>query len=412
MKDWLRFRFGRVTSSGLYIPQVDGLRLVAILAVIGHHVFAAYLELTHRLGAQQLPRDWAMLYSRSPLVSWALNLALGVPLFCVISGFVLSLPFAANYLKGAPRPSRKVYFLRRLVRLEPPYFLNLIILFAVIVTPWRQSDPLGWFTSYFHAFFPHLLASLAYLHAVIFSQASWINGVAWTLEIEVEFYLLLPLLAELFRIRPTALRRSLVVLLILACALANQFWIVPSGIPLLKLSLPVQLHFFLAGLLLADLYLDPPRIFTSRAQAADALAMLSFVLFIYVVHYRQVLVSMQPFLVMGIYLGVLLGDWVSRPFRLPVVTLLGGMSYTVYLYHSFMVRQLLPFTIRLFPPVHPLWVDFIAQFLLLLLPIFALCAVLFVLTERPFMILSKEVSRRSKSVAASGAAALKAGGVF
>jgi hypothetical protein len=54
------------------------------MLVFCHHAFAHYLEHTHRLGTQSLPRDWALIYPRSPLVSWGLDLAFGVPLFGTI----------------------------------------------------------------------------------------------------------------------------------------------------------------------------------------------------------------------------------------------------------------------------------------------------------------------------------------
>jgi len=397
MKEWLLGHFGRVTSSGHYIPEIDGLRLLAILLVLGHHVVAGYLEQTHRLGTQQLPRDWSLIYYRSSLVGWALNLAIGVPLFCVISGFVLSLPFAANYLTGAPRPSRKIYLLRRLVRLEPPYFLNLIFLFLVIVTPWRQADPAAYFHWNFKLLAPHLVASLAYLHAAIYSQPSWINGIAWTLEIEVQFYLLLPLFAELFRIRPTILRRAILISMLLASALVTHYWIEPSGWARLNLTLAIQLHYFLAGLLLADIYLEPPRNLTLRPIVLDLIALLNFVLFVYVLHWKTSLAWLEPLLIAGFYFGVLFGKWASWPFRLRIVTLLGGMSYTVFLYHFFIVRKLLPLTVRLLPPVHALWFGATMQFLVLLVPVFGISAALFLMTERPFMTLSKEISRRSRS---------------
>jgi peptidoglycan/LPS O-acetylase OafA/YrhL len=85
------------------------------MLVFCHHAFAHYLEHTHRLGTQSLPRDWALIYPRSPLVSWGLDLAFGVPLFGTISGFVLSIPFSRSGIKGAPSPTAPVAPQRRAV---------------------------------------------------------------------------------------------------------------------------------------------------------------------------------------------------------------------------------------------------------------------------------------------------------
>ena len=246
----LRRSFSRVTSTVDFIPQIDGLRFLAMMLVLLHHVFASYLETTHRLGTNHLPQDWSVIAPRSALVNWALHLWIGVPMFCVISGFVLAIPFARSYRKHGRPPSRRLYFLRRLIRMEPPYIINMAVMFLVMAIYWLVTGGRNVLFVDSKVFFPHLLASLAYLHAQIYQTASWINGVAWTLEIEVQFYLVLPFLAELFRVRNAALRRAILFCLVLSAALLSQFVVLPSGNPRLLLSLAVQLQFFIAGVLL------------------------------------------------------------------------------------------------------------------------------------------------------------------
>ena len=390
----LRRRLARITSSGEFIPQIDGLRFLAILLVLGHHVFAGYLVQTHRLGTQQLPRDWSLIAPRSALIGWVLHLAFGVQLFFVISGFVLALPFARSYLRGSAPPSLKMYYLRRLIRLEPPYILHMIFMFLVIVIPWREKSPWWYLYAHVRAFGPHLLATLAYLHAVVYAEPSWINGVAWSLEIEIQFYIVLPILVELFRIRRDLWRRGILIALVVASALISQFFVQHSGNARLILSLANQLQFFLAGILLVDIYLEPAQILRLGPRIADGAAVLNAALLVYVLHWAPRVAWIEPFLVLGFYLGVLYGNWASRLFRLPALTLPGGISYTTYLYHFFIINLLFPLTVRIFPPSHALWWDAGVQFALMLAPVFGVCTVLFLVTEKPFMILSREVARR------------------
>lgn len=392
LRAFLRQRFTRVTTSVAFIPQLDGLRALAIFLVIIHHVFAIYLEETHRLGAQSLPRDWALIAPRSWLISWALHTAIGVSMFFVISGFILAIPFARRYLSGQAPPSSRLYLLRRLIRMEPPYFLSMTLMFLWLLIGPHPSWEHFWQIA--HAFGPHYLASMAYLHGAIYGEGSWINGVAWTLEIEIQFYLLLPLLAELFRIRRSGLRRVILLAAVVLSALFAQLLLPHLHNARLELSFIGQMHFFLAGVLLADVYLDPPRMLQLGPRAGDALAFLSAALIVYVLHRRPVLTWTEPILVINMFFAVLHGRCMRRLFALRLLTVPGTMCYTVFLYHTFIARTLLPFTIRFFPPAHALWWDAGVQILLMLPPLFLISALLFLVTERPFMILSHRAARR------------------
>jgi peptidoglycan/LPS O-acetylase OafA/YrhL len=271
----------------------------------------------------------------------------------------------------------------------------MLFMFLVIIFPWHQPHPLLYFIVRSRIFLPHLAASLVYLHAAIYQQASWINGVAWTLEIEVQFYLLLPLLAELFRIRHTRLRRAILTSLVLASALISQFLVQPSGIARLNLSLP--LHFFIAGVLLADIYLETPRILRLGPLSGDALTLLTGGLLVYVLHWKPTLAWVEPYLIIGFCLAIFRGAWASRLFKWGPLAIPGAMCYTIYLYHSFVVQHLMPVTLGIVPAGHALWLEAAVQFALMLLPVLVVSAVLFRFTEKPFMILSHEVARRLRA---------------
>src|ERR1700722_2287912 len=131
-------QFRRITTQKRFIPQIDGLRFVAIGSVVLFHLYAV-LE----LGA--IPRP----------VSLNTDLAKGgVELFFAISGFILGVPFASRYLLKAEKVNLKQYFQRRLTRLEPPYFISLFVCAALQVV-WSHRS--------LSDFAPHLMASSAYL---------------------------------------------------------------------------------------------------------------------------------------------------------------------------------------------------------------------------------------------------------
>ena len=157
--DHVLSRLSRRTSSGRYIPEIDGLRFLAIALVVGFHV-GIVLSPNLRLN---LPFGTALPSAKAPPVlasGW-----FGVELFFVISGFILALPFAAWRRTGGRPVNLRAYYLRRLTRLEPPYVLALGLAFvaAAAVGPVR-------------ILVPHLLASLVYQHGTLFGYDSFLNS--------------------------------------------------------------------------------------------------------------------------------------------------------------------------------------------------------------------------------------------
>jgi peptidoglycan/LPS O-acetylase OafA/YrhL len=394
--------FSRVTSSVGYIPQIDGLRALAVLLVVGHHVFAIYLAQTHRLGTQSLPPNWGLIWNRSAVVPWGVHLAFGVPIFFAISGFVLAMPFAGSILGGKGFPSTRLYLLRRLIRLEPPYVLCLTFYFAFILLPYLHPN---WrFHVMLNIFGPHYLASLAYLHALIYGGPSWVYGNAWTLEIEVQFYLLMPLFAQVFRIWRAGLRRWLLAVAVLAAALFSQFGVPALHNPLLQWTIVGHLEFFFAGILLADLYRDPPKGLRLTPRVADLCALLGVALVVYALHWSQAMAWTAAFGVAGLFWGVLRGGWIGRVFSQRWLTVPGMMCYTIYLYHWFVIEHSMPLALKLLGPQHALWLDAAAVTLMMLPPILLMSAVLYLVTERPFVLLSHTATRRWRSVKMDAAA--------
>ena len=67
----------------------------------------------------------------------------------------------------------------------------------------------------------------------------------------------------------------------------------------------------------------------------------------------------------------------------PGITTVGGMCYTIYMYHWLMISLLVRVTGCL--QTHILWIDLLVQFALMSIAIILISAVLFILFERPFM---------------------------
>src|ERR1051326_4960715 len=229
-----------LTPGRQFIPQVDGLRFVAIAAVVLYHVNA------YVLGRQVAGADIR------PSEAWLPTLlgigAYGVQLFFVISGFLLALPFARAKFGMAPRPSLRNYYLRRLTRLEPPYIVAMCAIFSAGILIHRISPDTA--TAWPHlSEWPNLVTSLLYQHNLIFGQPSAIASVAWSLEIEVQFYVLVPLLAMVFSLRNTTLRRALLVGIMVGSAFVRNLLLPHASIA--GLTLAGQCEWFGGGFLFA-----------------------------------------------------------------------------------------------------------------------------------------------------------------
>jgi peptidoglycan/LPS O-acetylase OafA/YrhL len=153
-----------------------------------------------------------------------------------------------------------------------------------------------------------------------------LDGVTWTLEIEVQFYLLAPLLAHVFQMTARPRRLALVAAMCGAPLLAN---IVPRG----SLTVLEFAQYFLGGFLLADLYTSGDQARGVPVWGYDLLATVCLMA-TFLVPESPLLPWVLPWLLCGIFLGALRGGWFARFLKRPWVSVLGGMCYSLYLLHN------------------------------------------------------------------------------
>lgn len=304
-------KFRRITSNGSFIPEIDGLRFLAILTVILFHLQSLIL-LNPNYGAVIHSSNFRFL-ERLFTNGWQ-----GVELFFVISGFILGMPFAKHYLQGTPKVSIKSYFLRRVSRLEPPYFLLMIVFFGLNVLKNEHSPGL---------LFQHLLASLAYLHNIIFGNEIYLVSVAWSLEIEVQFYILAPLLAYVFRL-PKLIRRIVLVSGIMV--FSSLLFYAPCATP----TLYTFIQYFLIGFLLVDVYIETPKIKIAKSLeiSLGSIALLAILM----INSHESLFTHSVFIVaiFILYLLTLTTNFWKKVFSLNFIATTGGMCYSIYLLHT------------------------------------------------------------------------------
>ena len=365
-----------MTSSGKYSPEIDGLRFLAIMSVFVFHVAE---NLAHRD-----PAHWSIPLGESALAPYVISGDKGVHLFFVISGLVLGLPFAAHALRGGSPVSLRSYFARRVTRLEPPYVVAMLGCYLLLRALAANDPPQP----------GNLLASLFYGHGLAYGEPSLVNNVAWSLEVEIQFYLLVPVLTLLYRIRRAALRRGVFIALVLGAQTLSALLIEPGSRP--SLTILYYAQFFLLGLFCADLHVSgfgrTDGTTGRRTPVADAAAV--------------VLGGLTPWLltadlaggragellegmlllptIMALYWAAFRGVYLSRLLSIEPLPVIGGMCYTIYLLHNIGQRIVLSGTAKL-PRTGDWGLDLIVQVAAVAVPVLIPCVIFFVLIERPCM---------------------------
>ena len=377
---WLS-RLSRVTTSGRFIPEIDGFRFIAILGVFLLHDLGQVMAKNGVGVDAQRHVQFDLLHGLDRLLAPIILTCggFGVSLFFVISGFVLALPFADHHLMGKTKPALSAYLLRRVTRLEPPFLVNLVVQTLVLSAyyRWHLGDTVR-----------HWIATALYMHTQVYQEASPINGATWSLEVEVQFYLLAPLLGWLFAVNGTAVRRAVLAALILGIGILNST-VAPRDFRYQN-SLAFFIPFFLAGFLLADVYLRNPSFLLQKKHIAwDWAAVLSTVVMIVTLVEgggdRGPMIFFLPVCILTFYVACFKSVFINRILTSPPIYLIGGMCYTIYLYHGLMVAIVAQLTRKLYFHSLPLWMNYPIQFALHAALVLLACIVLFRLIERPCM---------------------------
>ena len=146
-------KISRVTTSTTYVPQIDGLRFLAILPVVFYHAG------TRGERFYQQPTG-----AEAAVAQYLPHGSLGVSLFFFISGYIIAYPFLAGRA-----PSLKLFFLRRITRLEPPYIIVMLGCFAVLSLGFAPvAAPNFYLTE--APLWQSLTASLTYSHSLVFGE--------------------------------------------------------------------------------------------------------------------------------------------------------------------------------------------------------------------------------------------------
>ncbi|MBK8443797.1 MAG: acyltransferase [Sphingobacteriales bacterium] len=360
MFNW-RNHLSRTTSSGRFIPEIDGLRFVAVLTVVLFH-------LVNHLNFKQLHPLGTDTFEENIVLNWvAGGFNKGVELFFAISGFVLALPFIQQFRQQGTPVILKDYYIRRLTRLEPPYILSLLLFFALNIITGHDS---------FGALLPHFFASLFYVSNFIYPEhLPLINGVTWSLEVEIQFYLLAPFLCNVFMISDFRKRMGILISAILFFSGFNYVVTMPF------FSLIGYIQFFAVGLLMADLYSTQSVQRRSAWIEVAAAAAAAFVFF--TLGNTPAEKAFFPILIIPIFYYTLFNIHLRTFLSRTWLTVIGGMCYSIYLLHLYIIIITTKFTALAIPVS---WAAYVLLQSIMVLPIILVVGALyFIVIEKPCM---------------------------
>ncbi len=169
------------------IPELDGIRGLAIGMVLLWHYFVYPATAALATAAPTTALSYALVFGR---LTWT-----GVDLFFVLSGFLiggilLDARKAANYFQ--------VFYTRRFFRIVPIYAALLLVFPSLItVMEWSHPGNFNWLTADALPWYSYWTFTQNFWMAAAATLGANALGITWSLAIEEQFYLTLPLLVRL-----------------------------------------------------------------------------------------------------------------------------------------------------------------------------------------------------------------------
>lgn len=307
--------------------RLESLRAVAALAVYVGHVFGQ----AHGYSAEQTLGTFGDRV--------VLGGGFGVFLFFALSGYLLFWPFARRDYDAGPAIDYGRYARNRVLRILPLYFVVVAVLLVATEGGGSVKQWLTWMT-----FSENFTTDRTDLIEV--------NGVMWSLVIELHFYLVLPFLAfALARLSRGSLGRAALLLGALGGASLVLRYLTlyddNSPIePLLDYSLPSTFFFFVAGMLVALLrihwerrrpaFLRGPLAWAETWMAAS----LVFWLLLFDDYSRGYLAALASALLLAACVLPLRAGPVVRLLEWKIIAFVGVVSYSYYMWHVPILEQM------------------------------------------------------------------------
>ena len=175
-----------------HVDVVDGIRGLSVLMVLWFHFWQQTWFMPN------YPTPWLSFLGITNLtpshIRWVGYIF--VDMMVLLSAFCLTLPIARSTLLGEGVDDACTFYKKRFARIYPSYLLAVLVSFGFQLW-WGHYPSVSYALRDLvsHLTFTHTFRADTYVYAPI-------NGVLWTVGLEVQFYVLFPLLTKLFRKSP------------------------------------------------------------------------------------------------------------------------------------------------------------------------------------------------------------------
>lgn len=303
------------------IHSFDGLRGIAILLVLLDH-------------AKNTIHSKSEIWNLASI--FIANSSLGVRLFFVLSGYLITLILLKEINRGGIIDLKRFY-VRRAIRLFPSLYCFIVVVFIINLIAHLNIN-----AEQFIAAATFTWNYLGPFHNG-YLRGTWFLGHLWTLSLEEQFYLLWPLILLLLGINKSR-KLSFILILSMPIIRVGSYFLFPSVKGYLNMMLHTSIDSIMVGCLMAILTLFPvlsERIY--KLKGFSIVILLIWPLFItpILAHLiRGYLISIG-LTIDAIILGILIAwlhtnplSYANKLLSIPVIVYIGKISYSLYIWQQ------------------------------------------------------------------------------
>ncbi|SMN00262.1 O-antigen acetylase [uncultured Candidatus Thioglobus sp.] len=298
-----------------YFERLDTIRFYAVFAVIFAHIF--------------------QIWTWSETLVFLLPLGnVGVLVFFVLSGFLITKILLSEPEETPIKTSFKNFYLRRSLRIFPIYYLYLLIVFSFNLENIGETS-----------FYPWLYLTNIY----IFTEDTWLlaNSHLWTLSIEEQFYIVWPFLVLLLRHKSKLLTTAFIGIILIAMLTRVYLYLNNYSVsPQIEVFTLANLDSLTFGGLLALAYLNYGKQMQRYGLPMIIVGLLGYYLSFllkYNGHLEWLFWSFGKFSIAifagGLIIYALFSQNKRHIFHNATTIYLGKISYGLYLYHNIIVAH-------------------------------------------------------------------------